>query len=190
MVTKGAIPAGLVLSSDGTLAGVPNAHGDFTFTVRVVDVGDPIASAQAEFTLTVKVAPLQIVGDQVIDLFLAKAVVLPLITVVQGIPIPYSTQLQAKGGVKPYNWQETAMPGFIKTFIPTAGIPKGLTLDASGKLSGSVTDTAEVFSLKVPFVNLTLTGFFFMAQVTDAQSPPDSDQAIFLIPTVPVNLGG
>jgi hypothetical protein len=92
--------------------------------------------------------------------------------------------------VQPYAWAEQELPGVVKSFIPKAGVPTGLTLSQGGQLSGSVTSTSEVVEVKVPFVNITLKGFFFFAKVTDAQSPPDSDQAIFLIPTVPVNLGG
>lgn len=190
MVLSGKLPPGLSLAFDGLLSGTPSGHGPFDFQVRVVDNGDPIQKAVGDFRLTVKVAPLEIIGDQVVDLFLTKAVILPLITVVEGIPIPYSTQLKAKGGVKPYHWSEVPIPGFIKTFLPKAGIPQGLTLSDSGTLSGAVTSTSQVMELKIPFVNFTLTGFFFMAQVKDSQDPPDSDQALFLIPTVPVNLGG
>ena len=189
MILSGNVPAGLALGSDGKLAGIPTAHGTFDFTVRVVDAGDPIASASGPFSLTLKVADLVIVGDQVIDLFLTKAVILPLITIVEGIPIPYSTQLQAKGGVKPYAWNEAEMTAIIKTFIPKAGVPTGLTLSSSGLLSGSVTDTSSVVEVEIPFVNYTLKGFFFMATVQDSQDPADSDQAIFLIPTIPVDLG-
>ncbi len=190
MVLSGDLPAGLSLAFDGLLSGTPSGYGPHDFTVRVVDNGDPIQKAVGDFRLTVKVAPLQIIGDQVVDLFLTKAVILPLITVVEGIPIPYSVQLQAKGGVKPYHWSEIQIPGFIKTFLPKAGIPQGLTLSDSGTLSGAVTSTSQVMELQIPFVNFTLTGFFFMAEVKDSQDPADSDQALFLIPTVPVNLGG
>jgi len=190
MVLSGTLPPGLTLASDGLLAGTPAGHGPYDFTVRVVDTGDPLQQAAGKFQVTIKVAPLQITGDQVVDLFLTKAVVLPLITVVEGIPIPYSVQLQAKGGVKPYHWSEVPIPGFIKTFLPKAGIPQGLTLSDSGMLSGAVTSTDQVMELQIPFVNFTLTGFFFMGQVKDSQDPADSDQALFLIPTVPVNLGG
>lgn len=190
MVLKGALPAGLTLSSSGLLSGIPNDHGTFPFTIRVVDAGDPIASAKGDFELTIKIAPLEIIGDQVINLFVTKAVILPLITVVEGIPIPYNQQLKAKGGVKPYHWAEVPMPSFISAFIPKAGIPNGLTLSDSGQLSGAVTKTDSVVELKIPFTNYTLKGFFFMAKVTDSQNPPDSDQAIFLIPTVPVDFGG
>jgi hypothetical protein len=190
MLTSGKLPLGLTMTSEGTLTGTPTEHGTFEFTVRVVDVGDPLSVAQAPFRLTVKIAPLVIIGDQMLDLFLTKAVVLQLITVVEGIPIPYSTKLQAKGGVKPYTWKEIEMPSFVKMFIPKAGLPSGLSLASNGTLSGSVTSTADVFELNVPFINLKLTGFFFMGEVRDSQSPADSDNAIFLIPTLPVNLGG
>lgn len=190
MITSGTLPTGLTLASSGLLSGTPETHGDFEFSVRVVDVGDPIGADTKVFTITLKIAPLEIIGDTSINLFLTKAIILPLITVVQGFPIPYNTKLQAKGGVKPYHWAEQEMPGFLATFIPKAGIPAGLTLADDGTLSGSVTDTSLVFELKVPFVNYTLTGFFFMGQVTDTQEPPASASAIFLIPTIPVNLGG
>ncbi len=189
MVLSGALPAGLSLGSDGKLAGTPNDHGTFTFTVRVVDAGDPLQQAKGDFQLTLKIAPLQITGDQVTNLYISKAVILPLLTIVQGIPIPYSQQLQAKGGLKPYTWQEIAMPSLVTMFIPKAGVPTGLTLSSSGLLSGSVTNTDAVVSVKIPFVNYTLTGFFFMGQVSDVQSPAATDSAIFLIPTVPVDLG-
>jgi hypothetical protein len=191
MVLKGALPAGLTLGSNGLVSGIPNDHGTFPFTVRVVDAADPIASAKGDFQITIKIAPLNIVGDQMYDLLgFVKIVILPMITVVEGIPIPYNQQLQAKGGLKPYHWAESELSGLIAGFIPKAGVPDGLTLSDSGKLSGSVTKTDSVVELKIPFVNFTLTGFFFMAQVTDSQDPADSDQGLFLIPTVPVDLGG
>lgn len=82
------------------------------------------------------------------------------------------------------------MPGIVSTFIPKAGIPDGLKLADDGTLSGAVTKTSSVVEMKIPFLNYTLTGFFFMAEVKDSQSPPDSDCAIFLIATVTANLGG
>lgn len=190
MILSGKLPKGLTLAYDGLLSGTPSGPGPYEFMVRVVDASDPVQMAKGTFKLNVKVAPLEIIGDQVINLFLTKAVILPIITVVEGIPIPYSVQLQAKGGVKPYHWAEVQIPGFIKTFLPKAGIPQGLTLSDSGLLSGAVTSTDSVMQLQIPFLNFTLTGFFFMAEVKDSQSPPASDQAIFVIPTVPVNFGG
>lgn len=191
MVLSGALPSGLNLFSDGMLQGTPtNAHGMFDFQIRAVDAGFPIAAAAKDFQLMVEVAPLEIIADTIIDLFLTKVVILPLITIIEGIPIPYNTQLQAKGGIKPYHWAESELSGLISGFIPKAGIPDGLTLADDGTLSGSVTDTSLVFELNIPFLNYALKGFFFMAEVRDSQDPQDSATAIFLIPTVPIDFGG
>ena len=189
-IISGTLPTGFIFGSDGHLQGTTEDPGDYTFKIRVVDDSDPIQQAKGDFTLHINVAPLKIYGKQMLDLFGFKLVVLKLITVVQNIPIPYKEQLQAKGGIKPYHWTETKVPGLLKTFLPHAGIPNGLTLADDGTLSGSVTDTSQVMSVKIPFVNINLTGFAFMAKVTDSQDPADSDQGIFFIPTVPVNLGG
>jgi len=189
-ILSGSLPTGFVFGSDGHIQGTTEDPGDYDFKVRVVDESDPIQQAKGDFTLHIKVAPLRIYGKQMLDLFMTKLVVLKLITVVQSIPIPYKENLQAKGGIKPYHWVETEVPGMLKTFLPNAGIPKGLTLADDGTLSGSATDTSKVMTVKIPFVNISLTGFAFMAKVTDSQAKPASDNGIFFIPTVPVNLGG
>ena len=36
-ISTGALPAGMKLSSDGTLAGIPTAGGSFSFTIRATD---------------------------------------------------------------------------------------------------------------------------------------------------------
>jgi hypothetical protein len=108
-----------------------------------------------------------------------------MLTIVPGIPLPYNQQLQAKGGLKPYHWSETDIPG-LDWLLPKAGIPTGLSLAEDGSLSGSVTDTSLVMELSIPFTQIKLTGFFFSAKVDDSQAPADSDQALFLIPTLPV----
>ncbi len=190
ILLKGNLPKGFVLASSGVLQGTTEDPGDYHFSIRVVDNSDPIQDARAEFDLTVKVAPLRIVGDKVLNLYVAKIVILPLITVVQNIPVPYQTKLKAKGGLKPYHWKEVPVPGFLKQWFPKAGLPKGLTLNDDGTLSGSVTDTSQVMEVKIPMSQITLKGFAFMAKVTDSQKKPDSDQGLFFIPTVPVNFGG
>jgi hypothetical protein len=187
-VGDGALPAGVVLTADGRLAGAASELGAFPVTFRVFDHALPPAWAERELTLTVDVAPLEIVGGQVIDLIVTKVVVLPLIVVVPGLPVPYSTPLEARGGLTPYHWSEIAMPSAVHLVIPTAGIPPGLTLDDSGTLHGAVTDASQIITVTVPLSNITLTGFFFAAQVDDSQTPAASRSAVYLLPTVP--LGG
>jgi hypothetical protein len=185
-VSDGALPAGLILTSTGGIVGVPTEIGPFSLTFRVLDSAAPIGSAERELTLAVDIANLVIVGTQQIDLILTKVIVLPLIVVVQGIPVPYSTPLQAQGGLPPYHWSEIDLSSSLGLLIPSAGIPTGLTLDEDGTLHGAVTDTSQVITVPVPLGGMNLTGFFFSAQVEDSQSPADSASAVYLLPTVPV----
>ena len=185
-IAEGELPLGLDLSSSGAVDGVPADHGDFLFTVKVFDNGGPVSMGEKEFSLTIEIAPLEILGDQEFDLFITKIIVLPLLAAVEGIPLPYSTELKAKGGVKPYIWSENPLPGFVSYLIPNGGLPQGLVLDPDGTLHGSVTDPSQAVNVQIPFTQIDLTGFFFLADVEDDQEPPDSDNAIYLIPTFPV----
>ena len=136
---------------------------------------------QKNFTLKVKVAPLRISGGTVYNLLIVKVVVLPMLTIIKGVKIPYNTTLQAKGGLKPYTWKQQKLPGLIRALVPKNGIPKGLTLDKSGKLSGSVSDSTDVIT--VP--GIPLKGFLFAARVTDSQKKADTADGVFLIPVIP-----
>jgi hypothetical protein len=185
-ISSGALPAGLIMASSGLISGTPADHGTFDFTVKVFDNSEPVGFGSKEFQLTMKIAPLEIIGGQQFDLLITSIVVLPLITTLESIPIPYSNQLEAKGGVKPYTWTEQPMPQFVQFLIPNGGLPAGLILEEDGNLHGSTTDTEKVVNVTIPFTGIDLSGYFFMAEVADVQDPPDSDWAIYLIPTVPV----
>jgi len=185
-ITEGALPAGLSFASNGVIDGTPADHGTFAFKVKVFDNSDAVNVGAKEFELTITVAPLEIVGGQVYDLWITKVIVLPLITTVDLIPIPYSNQLEAKGGVKPYHWKEQPLPSFVDYLIPNSGLPEGLILEEDGQLHGSTTDTEQIVSVSIPFTGIDLSGYFFTAEVEDSQEPPDSASAIYLIPTVPV----
>ncbi len=186
LIVEGALPAGLNLGAAGEVRGTPNEIGRFEFTLRVVDAANPPNFAEKPFVLEVEVAPLRIVGEQTFDLFITQIVVLPVITVVQDIPIPYDTRLQARGGLRPHTWVETPIPDGLRRFIPQSGLPEGLTLEEDGRLHGAVVDTAQVIAVPIPFTMINLTGFFFFAEVRDSQEVPDADSAIFLLPTLPI----
>ncbi len=181
LVKKGKFPGGLVLQSGGLLTGTPTQLGDFSFTIKAVDDAVPPNVDQKNFTLKVKVAPLRISGGTVYNLLIVKVVVLPMLTIIKGVKIPYNTTLQAKGGLKPYTWKQQKLPGLIRALVPKNGIPKGLTLDKSGKLSGSVSDSTDVIT--VP--GIPLKGFLFAARVTDSQKKADTADGVFLIPVIP-----
>ena len=181
LIKKGKIPAGLVLQSSGLLTGTPTQLGDFSFTLKAVDDATPPNVDQKAFTLKVKVAPLQITGGTVYNLLVIKVVVLPVVTIISGVKIPYNTQLQAKGGLKPYTWTQQKLPGLLRSLVPNSGIPTGLTLDKTGKLSGTVTTTKDVIT--VP--GLPLKGFLFAARVADSQKKADTADGVFLLPAIP-----
>lgn len=187
VVPGGTLPGGLTLNSDGTLSGTLNGDGTFGFDIKVFDSGETTLKATKHFDLTVTIAPLDIVGTQQVDLFIAKLIVLPLIVSASGIPLPYNQQLQAIGGKKPYHWVEQPMPGFVGSFIKNSGLPKGLTLADDGTVSGSVTDPKLAVTVDLSFLKLpAVSGFFFSAKVTDSEKSPQTKTGLFIIPTVPI----
>lgn len=175
------LPAGLALGSNGRIEGTPSALGSFPITIRVLDVRTPPGYAAKDFTLTVRIAPLEIVGgQQEINLFVTKILTLPLI-----VPyLPYSENLQARGGLKPYTWTMQPPPNIPFSPITQWGLPNGLTMTPEGKISGSITDTSTATTVSIPFANINLTGYFIYARVTDSQPTPVWKEAIFFIPTV------
>ncbi len=113
-VVEGALPGGVMLATDGTLAGTPDSEGNFVFTVQVTDS----QSGQASLALTLDVvAPLAI-----------ETLVLPALV----IDRPMAFSLQASGGVPPYDWS-----------LGGGALPAGITLSAAGALEGSTGDTGE-----------------------------------------------
>ena len=115
-ITAGALPAGLTLSSSGTLSGTPSAGGTFTFTVTATDsttgTGSPFTGSRA-YSLTVA-APTITITPASLSSWPAGT--------------PYSQTLTASGGNGTY------------TFAVTAGtLPPGWSLSSSGVLSGTAT---------------------------------------------------
>ncbi|HVW10330.1 MAG TPA: putative Ig domain-containing protein, partial [Bryobacteraceae bacterium] len=117
-------PAGLNLSSSGILSGTPAASGTFTFTVAVASAGQ---FAQQNYTLSIALGPLSLQGSNNLGVFAASAAV--------------SAAYTASGGSAPYQFS-------------AAGLPTGLTIDASGHLTGAVLQPGN---------------YTFTVQVTDAE---------------------
>ena len=112
-LTGGNLPAGLSLSSGGTISGTPTAQGNSSFTVQVSDSEQPPATASASLSITIQ-SGLQITTTS-----------LPAATV----DLPYNATLAATGGVPPYTWS-----------ITQGSLPGGLTLNSStGQVSGTPT---------------------------------------------------
>ena len=85
-VVAGALPLGLTLNADGSITGTPQVSGSFTFTVRLTDVNESVASA----TLTIRVfEPVQVLAGTPPGASVNQA---------------YSSSLAAVGGFGPFVW--------------------------------------------------------------------------------------
>ena len=107
----GTLPAGVTLSGAGVLAGTPTKDGSFPITLTVSNGVNPVATQS--FTL-------KVVAIKITTLSLGAAT--------RGTA--YSRQLTELGGVAPFTWTNT-----------TPKLPAGLTLSATGKITGTVKPT-------------------------------------------------
>ncbi len=127
-VISGIAPPGVSLTS-GNLAGTPTVAGTFDFTVQTAG-GDPAQTATQPFHIVVNEA-------------LRITTVVTLRDAMIGVP--YTTTLEAVGGLPPYTWTN-----------PTGRPLFGLSLSTSGVISGTPT---------------ALGDFTFTAQVADSFTP-------------------
>jgi hypothetical protein len=107
--TATGLPAGLTMSSSGTISGTPTVSGIFSYTVTVTDSGGNTGTVNC--SVTVNAPPT------------ANCV---SITAVQGVAITPVTMVGSGGTGGPY------------TFTAT-GLPAGLTMSSSGTISGTPT---------------------------------------------------
>ncbi len=124
-LASGTLPSGLSLSSNGQITGVPSQDGS-SFTVKVTDSDQPTPqTASKSLAISVQAsAKLAITSS-------------PTVTATQGKRI--DVNLSATGGTAPYTWS-----------VGSGTLPTGLTLDQSGYLTGTPTDSGtESFSLEV-----------------------------------------
>ncbi|MBU1510785.1 Ig domain-containing protein [Myxococcota bacterium] len=189
MLAQGALPAGLDLYADGRIAGTPTEIGTFPFEVKVFDSLEPPQFASKAMTLVVSIAPLVIVGETEYDFYVTKIIVLDMI-----FPyFPYAGQLQATGGLRPYQWEEQEVPSVLAGMLQLSGVdasswgvPEGLTLAPDGAITGSKSSVDDAQTLTLPVTGISVTGYFFYARVTDSQFPAVFREAAFVIPTIPL----
>ena len=108
---SGSLPPGTAFNN-GVLSGTPTTPGAFTFHVTITDSTGLVFSG--DFTLTVTSAALSLGGS----LSGGK------------VGVPYTGQISATGGVSPYSYTGSGLPG-------------GLSLSAAGAISGTPTTAAQ-----------------------------------------------
>lgn len=141
----GLLPEGITLSPEGILSGTPTTQGLANFTLIVNDSND----RQARKPLAIEVGP----PPPPLSIRTAS-----LPQALQGLP--YSAALEASGGIGPYVWS-----------IDTGALPDGLTMTASGMISGRATTVGVgsfVVRLKDSLGTSSTKSFF----VVVTQPPP------------------
>lgn len=124
-LTAGSLPAGLTLSTGGTVSGTPAAAGSSTFTIRATDFN----ACTADKPYTISVAPL------------GCTITVSPATLPNGTNgVPYTQTLTASGGVAAYAF--TVVGG---------SLPAGLTL-AGAVLSGTPT-AGSTFTIRATDAN-------------------------------------
>ncbi|NTI26448.1 tandem-95 repeat protein [Rhizobium rhizogenes] len=123
-ITAGALPAGLTLSSAGTLTGTPTAGGTFNFTVTATDSSTgagPFTGSRA-YSLSVS-APTITIAPTTLPAGTAGTA--------------YSQTVTASGGTGPYSYSLSA-----------GSLPVGVSFSSAGVLSGTPT-TSGTFNFTV-----------------------------------------
>ena len=165
-VSAGSLPAGLSLSSTGSLSGTPTAAGTFSFTVTARDsttgTGAPFTGSRA-FSLVVNAPTVTLSPASLPGAMYNSA---------------YSQTISASGGIAPY------------TYTISAGtLPGGLTLSAAGVLSGTPT-AAGTFNFTVTATDSsTGTGPFTGSQSYTLAVNQASQTITFTSPVSPVTYG-
>ena len=105
-IAKGELPAGLTLSSNGSISGTPSAKGSYSFTVRAAEADGGVADKQ--FTVTIATDPPVITTQQLADgtvdeKYSAKAEATPYVAgkalTWDATGLPYGLSINAETGV-------------------------------------------------------------------------------------------
>jgi flagellar hook assembly protein FlgD len=170
-LVSGALPGGLTLDTAGHLSGTPTVPGTFTFSVTATNIAG--AATAGPFTVVVNAIPV----------------------FTSGAPTPATV-----GSAYTFDFAATGSPS--PTFAVDSGsLPTGLTLTASGNLSGTPTAAATfTFSVRASnSVGSVAAGAFTLVVTGTASTGPTVDAAVsvdassarsrFVSPTISVPAG-
>src|SRR5262249_16934593 len=107
-VSDGALPTGLSLASDGTIAGTPTAPGSFTFAITATSSDSDSITRSDSKQFTINVVALSAAASRT----------------VAEVGVRFRSPLIATGGQTAYSWSSPA------------GLPPGLNVGADGLISG------------------------------------------------------
>ncbi len=118
------MPTGLTLdSATGQISGIPTTAGFFSGTIQVQDSSTPVQTASVSFFIIVTAPPQFGIATPSLPTGI--------------IGTAYNASLIASNGTQPYVWSVTA-----------GALPTGLTLNATGQISGIPT-TAGTFTVTI-----------------------------------------
>lgn len=159
-VNSGGLPAGVSFStSTGILSGTPTAAGTVNFTVAVTD-----SSGGA--------GPFTVSGTYTLVVAAATVTLAPAILAVPTVGVPYHQAFSASGGSAPYSYASSG-----------GSLPAGLTLSASGTISGTPT-AAGNYSFSVTATDAHgFSGSLAYAGVVNAPSATTTSIASSLNPS-------
>ncbi len=135
---SGSLPPGLSLSTSGTISGIPNAVGTYSFQVALFSPTAELPTGAKQFTITIP-SGLTILTTS----FPAGAV-----------GITYSQPLSASGGVPPYTWS-----------ITSGNLPPGLGIQNNNSIGGTPT-TIGTYNFTVSVFDSHQNGAFLQTSIT------------------------
>jgi hypothetical protein len=113
-ISDGALPQGLTLTPEGTIAGIPSANGAYHFSITVMDASRQTTTATYAITV---LDPLTITTHGPLTAAIGQ---------------PANISLSATGGIQPYTWS-----------ISSGALPQDLTLSPIGMISGTPTQSTS-----------------------------------------------
>src|ERR1051326_8270858 len=146
-IISGSLPQGLALSPAGMISGTPSAASSPNFWVQVQDSSGATASKALVIFIDNQAPPPLTVTTS---------------TLANGaVGTAYFQQLMASGGVFPYTWS-----------ITSGALPQGLTLSATGRISGTPTASGQNFFTVQVTDSSSATASKALSISINAQSPP------------------